>query len=185
MLEPQAGSVQYRYKFEAIEDDPEPDMSLLNPATSTTAAADARINPRHPFVGHLHLVDALDRKQPHRTWTPEDGALPSLYISHGAPPLFEDAAWMEQLVNWARSMPKPKAILIVSAHWESEALAISSTAPTELVYDFGGLTAPTSRCGSTRRRRPAWPGRSCRSCPTRRPPTSTAAAGWTTAPGCR
>ncbi len=114
-------------------------MSLLNPATSTTAAADARIDPRHPFVGHLHLVDALDRQQPHRAWTPEDGPLPSLYISHGAPPLFEDALWMEQLVNWARDLPKPKAILIVSAHWESDALAISSTVPSELVYDFGGF----------------------------------------------
>jgi 4,5-DOPA dioxygenase extradiol len=115
-------------------------MSLLNPATSTTAAADAKIDPRHPFVGHLHLVDSLDRQQVHRTWTSEDGALPSLYISHGAPPLFEDAYWMERLVDWARAMPKPKAILIVSAHWESESLAISSTVPTELVYDFGGFS---------------------------------------------
>ena len=119
-------------------------MSLLNPTTSATAAADARIDPRHPFVGHLHLVDALDKSMPHEVWTPEDGPLPSLYISHGAPPLFEDAFWMEQLVNWARDLPKPRAILIVSAHWESDALAISSTTPTELVYDFGGFD-PTYR----------------------------------------
>ncbi len=114
-------------------------MSLLNPTRSTTAAVDSRIDPRHPFVGHLHLVDGLDREQEHQGWTPEDAALPSLYVSHGAPPLFEDAVWMEQLVRWARSMPKPKAILIVSAHWESDSLAISSTVPTELVYDFGGF----------------------------------------------
>jgi 4,5-DOPA dioxygenase extradiol len=114
-------------------------MTLLNPASSTTAAADARIDPRHPFVAHLRLVDRLDQEQAHRAWTPDDGPLPSLYISHGAPPLFEDNPWMEQLVRWARSMPKPKAILIVSAHWESDALAISSTVPTELVYDFGGF----------------------------------------------
>jgi 4,5-DOPA dioxygenase extradiol len=116
-------------------------MSLLNPTRSTTAAADARIDPRHPFVRHLHRVDALDATQPHRMWTPEDGALPSLYVSHGAPPVFEDTLWTEQMFLWARSLPKPKAILIVSAHWESESLAISSTVPTELVYDFGGLGA--------------------------------------------
>jgi 4,5-DOPA dioxygenase extradiol len=114
-------------------------MSLLDPTSSTTAAADARIDPRHPFSRHLHLVDGLDRNAPHRTWTPDDGPLPSLYVSHGAPPLFEDAAWMEQLVRWARALPKPKAIVVVSAHWESESLAISSTVPTELVYDFGGF----------------------------------------------
>ena len=36
-------------------------------------------------------------------------------------------------------MPKPRAILIVSAHWESAPLTISSSQPSELVYDFGGF----------------------------------------------
>ena len=46
---------------------------------------------------------------------------------------------MTQLHDWARSLPKPKAILIVSAHWESAPLSISSSDPRELVYDFGGF----------------------------------------------
>jgi 4,5-DOPA dioxygenase extradiol len=46
---------------------------------------------------------------------------------------------MRQLHGWARSLPKPRAVLIVSAHWESAPLAVSSTAPAELVYDFGGF----------------------------------------------
>ncbi len=33
-------------------------MSLLDPARSTTAAVDARNDPRHTYVRHLHLVDA-------------------------------------------------------------------------------------------------------------------------------
>jgi 4,5-DOPA dioxygenase extradiol len=37
-------------------------------------------------------------------------------------------------------MPKPKAVLIVSAHWESAPLMLSATgAGTPLVYDFGGF----------------------------------------------
>jgi 4,5-DOPA dioxygenase extradiol len=91
----------------------------------------------HPFAEHLERVATLPA-QP--VWTPADGALPSLYISHGAPPTFEDAAWMRQLHDWARSLPRPRSILIVSAHWEAAPLSISSTAPgTELVYDFGGF----------------------------------------------
>src|SRR3712207_7436029 len=46
---------------------------------------------------------------------------------------------MRQLHDWAQSFPRPRAILIVSAHWESDQLGITSTAPTELVYDFGGF----------------------------------------------
>lgn len=73
-------------------------------------------------------------------WTENDGPLPALYLSHGAPPLFDDPVWIDQLFDWALSMPKPKAILIVSAHWESAPLALSSPeAQTPLVYDFGGF----------------------------------------------
>ena len=107
---------------------------------STTALADARIPAAHPFARHLRSAAALEREAPQPLWTPEDGPLPSLYVSHGAPPVFEDAAWMQQLHGWARSLPKPRAVLIVSAHWESAPLSISSsTAGTELVYDFGGF----------------------------------------------
>jgi 4,5-DOPA dioxygenase extradiol len=105
---------------------------------STTAAADARIPSQHPFAAHLRRA-AAERATPHRPWTPEAGALPSLYLSHGAPMLFEMTDWMTQLHDWARTLPKPKAILIVSAHWESAPLSISSTRPTDLVYDFGGF----------------------------------------------
>ena len=38
------------------------------------------------------------------------------------------------------SLPKPKAVPIVSAHWESAPLTLSaSAAGTPLVYDFGGF----------------------------------------------
>jgi 4,5-DOPA dioxygenase extradiol len=66
--------------------------------------------------------------------------MPALYIGHGAPPLLDDPTWSGELAAWAGSLPRPRAILIVSAHWESAPLSISSTqAGTELVYDFGGF----------------------------------------------
>ena len=105
----------------------------------STATADATIDPRHPFAHHLRRVAEADGTQPHTAWTPADGPLPSLYISHGAPPVFNDAVWMDEMFSWARRLPKPKAILIVSAHWESDSLGITSTVSTELVYDFGGF----------------------------------------------
>ena len=66
--------------------------------------------------------------------------LPALYIGHGAPPLLDDPIWSSELENWAGKLEKPKAILIVSAHWESAPLALSSTeSGTPLIYDFGGF----------------------------------------------
>ena len=95
---------------------------------------------QHPFAAHLAHAARLEAASPQPVWAPGDAALPSLYLSHGAPPTFTDATWMAQLHTWSRSMPKPAAILIVSAHWESAPLSISSTvAGTELVHDFGGF----------------------------------------------
>jgi 4,5-DOPA dioxygenase extradiol len=108
--------------------------------STSTAFADALIPATHSFRRHLRRVAAAEAAQPHRAWTPTDGPLPALYLSHGAPPTFEDEPWMRQLHYWARALPRPTAILIVSAHWESAPLAISSSIPsTDLVYDFGGF----------------------------------------------
>ena len=68
--------------------------------------------------------------------------MPALYIGHGAPPLLDDPVWSGELRTLAAALPRPKAILIVSAHWESAPLSLSATGPgTELVYDFGGFDA--------------------------------------------
>ena len=53
--------------------------------------------------------------------------------------LFEMTDWMSQLGRWARALPRPRAILIVSAHWEAAPTMLSSSRPSELVYDFGGF----------------------------------------------
>ena len=66
--------------------------------------------------------------------------MPALYLGHGAPPLLDDPVWSGQLAAWAADLPRPTAILIVSAHWESAPVMLSaSSAP--LVYDFGGFDA--------------------------------------------
>ena len=64
--------------------------------------------------------------------------MPALYIGHGAPPLLDDALWSGQLAQWATDLPRPTAILIVSAHWESAPVMLSANG-APLVYDFGGF----------------------------------------------
>lgn len=91
----------------------------------------------HPFVRHLGVAAASGE---HEAWTPAAGPLPAVFLSHGAPPLMEDAGWMTELFAWARSMPKPRAILVVSAHWEAAPVSLSSSAAhVTPVYDFGGF----------------------------------------------
>ena len=66
--------------------------------------------------------------------------MPALYIGHGAPLLLDDPVWSSEIAGITKKFEKPKAILIVSAHWESAPISISSpVAGTPLVYDFGGF----------------------------------------------
>ncbi len=66
--------------------------------------------------------------------------MPALFLSHGAPPLVDDATWVSELEAWSDAMPRPDAILVVSAHWEAAPLTIgSTTTETPLTYDFWGF----------------------------------------------
>ncbi|MCA0329724.1 MAG: dioxygenase [Actinobacteria bacterium] len=84
--------------------------------------------------------EALARSGEQTVWQPGDDPLPSIYLSHGAPPLFEDAGWIDELFAWSTSMPKPRGIVIISAHWEAAPILITAPNPaTGVVYDFGGF----------------------------------------------
>ncbi|MGE8099811.1 DODA-type extradiol aromatic ring-opening family dioxygenase [Pseudomonas fluorescens] len=67
---------------------------------------------------------------------------PSLFISHGSPMLaLEPGASGPALARLASELPKPKAIVIVSAHWESQDLRVGSAEQPETWHDFGGFPA--------------------------------------------
>ena len=65
--------------------------------------------------------------------------IPVIYLSHGAPPLADDTLWTCQLASWSARLPKPQAILVVSAHWEEAPLTLGATTTVPLVYDFWGF----------------------------------------------
>jgi len=66
-------------------------------------------------------------------------AMPVIFAAHGAPILLDDAGWMAELAAWARALPRPEAILMVSAHWEQRPLTLGATRTVPLVYDFYGF----------------------------------------------
>ena len=84
-----------------------------------------------------------------------DGRMPAVYLGHGAPPLVDDPLWVAQLGAWARALPRPSAVLMVSAHWEAAPATVGATRNgVPLVYDFYGFPA---RYYETTYRAPAAP----------------------------
>jgi 4,5-DOPA dioxygenase extradiol len=70
----------------------------------------------------------------------ESGAtMPALFVAHGAPVLLDDASWVGELAGWAKKLPHPESILMVSAHWEKQPATLGATTTVPLVYDFYGF----------------------------------------------
>ncbi|PRY46343.1 dioxygenase family protein [Umezawaea tangerina] len=65
--------------------------------------------------------------------------MPVLYLSHGAPPLADDERWTEELASWSADLPRPKSVLVVSAHWEESPVTLGATRTVRLYYDFYGF----------------------------------------------
>jgi 4,5-DOPA dioxygenase extradiol len=66
---------------------------------------------------------------------------PSIFLAHGSPILLTDRAWMAELAQWAGKLPRPKAVLMLSAHWLDKPVTLGATTPVPLVYDFYGFPA--------------------------------------------
>ncbi|MFV5190683.1 DODA-type extradiol aromatic ring-opening family dioxygenase [Acinetobacter courvalinii] len=66
--------------------------------------------------------------------------LPGLFISHGSPMLALDPEQVGPALNRLSSnLPKPQAIIVMSAHWESQALEVSTSTRPETWHDFRGF----------------------------------------------
>jgi len=67
-------------------------------------------------------------------------AMPTLFVSHGAPTLVIDPVpTRDFLRSIGQMLPRPKAILAVSAHWDTPAPRLTSGASPHTMYDFYGF----------------------------------------------
>jgi 4,5-DOPA dioxygenase extradiol len=86
----------------------------------------------------LALGACAERKE-ESLMEPKSARTPAMFLAHGAPILLDDALWMAQLAAWAKALPRPNSILMLSAHWEEQPATLSASASVPLVYDFSGF----------------------------------------------
>ena len=66
--------------------------------------------------------------------------LPALFISHGSPmTILEDTPARHFLAGLGALLPRPRAIIAVSAHWETDIPAVSNPPANETIHDFYGF----------------------------------------------
>ena len=66
--------------------------------------------------------------------------MPVLFLGHGSPMnAIEENEFVEGFRNIAKSIPKPTAILCVSAHWETPGTFVTAMELPKTIHDFGGF----------------------------------------------
>lgn len=66
--------------------------------------------------------------------------MPALFIGHGTPMnAIEDTVWSRAWAALADTLPKPRAILSISAHWYVPETAVTAMARPRTIHDFGGF----------------------------------------------
>lgn len=66
--------------------------------------------------------------------------LPVLFLGHGSPMnAIEDNAWSRAWRALGARLPRPRAILCVSAHWETQGPWVTGSATPPTIHDFGGF----------------------------------------------
>lgn len=71
---------------------------------------------------------------------------PTLFLGHGSPMnAIEDNVFTRSLHDLGRKLDRPKAVLVVSAHWLTRGTFVSTALFPETIYDFGGFPPALSQ----------------------------------------
>jgi len=71
---------------------------------------------------------------------PADSRMPALFVGHGSPMnAIEDNRWSRAFRTLGAELPRPKAILAVSAHWFVPGTYLTGEREPKTIHDFGGF----------------------------------------------
>jgi 4,5-DOPA dioxygenase extradiol len=93
-------------------------------ALTTLAGATMNLKALHNLLGDLGPTDPF----------------PTLFVGHGSPMnAIEDNQFSREMKAVAAKLPRPKAILMISAHWETRGTKVTSQPLPPTIHDFGGF----------------------------------------------
>ena len=70
----------------------------------------------------------------------ESKKMPVLFVGHGSPMnIVQENSFTKSLTQLGRSLPKPEAIMVISAHWLTEGTYVTCMAKPRTIHDFYGF----------------------------------------------
>jgi 4,5-DOPA dioxygenase extradiol len=90
-----------------------------------------------PFLQHMTTLSALSNLQDNLPLSPK---MPVLFLGHGSPMnAIEENEFVRGFREIAKKMPKPKAIVCISAHWFTQGTKVTAMPIPKTIHDFGGF----------------------------------------------
>ena len=90
-----------------------------------------------PIINSVMNLNAIDKIIDPSVSTTK---MPVLFLGHGSPMnAIEENDFVKGFRNISQNIPKPKAIICVSAHWETNGTFITAMQQPKTIHDFGGF----------------------------------------------
>lgn len=93
-------------------------------------------------IGYFYLRSHMDQKELNTERNENGGkrVYPSLFLGHGSPMnAIEENEFVDGLRSLSKTIPTPRAILVISAHWLTNGTYVTAMEHPPTIHDFGGF----------------------------------------------
>lgn len=88
----------------------------------------------------IPMINSLKALESFTNSLPNTERMPALFIGHGSPMnAIEDNEFVRGMIEQGKKLSKPKAIVVVSAHWETNGTFVTAMENPRTIHDFGGF----------------------------------------------
>ena len=104
-----------------------------------------RIFVKNSLLSLFAMTSLNDLKKLSDTFSSHESKMPLLFVGHGSPMnAIEDNEFSKKWRSLGKELPKPQAILCISAHWETRGTFVTAMQKPKTIHDFGGFPRPLS-----------------------------------------
>ena len=99
-----------------------------------------RVFVKNSLLSLFAMTSLKDLKKLSDTFSSHESKMPLLFVGHGNPMnAIEDNAFSKKWQSLGKELPKPQAILCISAHWETRGTFVTAMQKPKTIHDFGGF----------------------------------------------